>query len=484
MALAEYSKVFERNPTSLLEFGDFSGGEVLTKPPETLMPNELSYAENWDVEEDGMKLVVREGLVAVAATGATITSVYHFAPKNQLLYTAGGHLYKWDSGTQAGADLGALSSTGTPRYQEWGVKGSEILLIATGGNLQHYDGTTLSATTSGNANVVFIAHSRVVIAANGSADTVWSDIGDHTGWTHDSGDPSSSQTLPVGYKDGGDIIAMLPLSKDVVVFKDNGMIYRIIGSSPDWSVVEVARGAILPSADSALALAGDVWFLDRRDGIRSLATTAAYGDVGVTGEGKAVNKILAAQLASSAKIWHLRSEGKVWVLPAAGTKVYVYHYGPACWTHYSLPGTPVDVHSHPTSAETYIAIGQKIYNFGGDTDDGAAYTATVRPRVSREPKPHILVRFQVDYDPITQGNAAATVGSVTLALPSSNWDEDYAYGDTDVASADTDPLVPEFRSSAMTRQVWRSTVFQPEIVVTSGRIRVRKIYLWVKGVSS
>ena len=33
MALAEYSKVFERNPTSLLEFGDFSGGEVLTKPP-------------------------------------------------------------------------------------------------------------------------------------------------------------------------------------------------------------------------------------------------------------------------------------------------------------------------------------------------------------------------------------------------------------------------------------------------------------------
>jgi len=361
-----------------------------------------------------------------------------------------------------------------------------VLLIASGGRLQAYDGTPLlEVTPEGlSASTVFISTARVVIAKPGSSDTVWSAIGDHTNWTHDANDASSAQTLPVGYKDAGEILCLAPLSKDVVVFKSSGVVYRVTGSYPNWSVSEVARNCLVPSPFSALSLAGDVWFLDVRDGIRRLATTAAYGDVGLASEGSAVGSAVAASLTSDARIWHVKNRRQIWIQPGVSSRLYVYHYRVGGWTHYSyLNGSGIADAACLVEA-SYVAASGGIYRTGGTKDGENDYIAIVRPRVTREPKPHVLVRFQVDYDLMNNGEGIALVGEVTLPLPMANLNEDIAFLDSEVSYADSDPLSRSVRQSVYSREVWRSGEFRPEILVRSGRIRIRKIYLWVKGVSA
>ncbi len=484
--LAEYTRVYERNPTTLLEFGDFSGGEVLNRPEDSLQPNELSFAENVDIDPSGAALTVRDGLELVCPVSDAVTGLWGWEAKSLLLFVSDGKLYKADLENHEGVLVGSLSGTGKPVFAEWGEKGSEVLLIASGGRLQAYDGTTLSEVTPEglSASTVFISNARVVIAKPGSSDTVWSAIGDHTNWTHDANDASSAQTLPVGYKDAGEILCLAPLSKDVVVFKSSGVVYRVTGSYPNWSVSEVARNCLVPSPFSALSLAGDVWFLDVRDGIRRLATTAAYGDVGLASEGSAVGSAVAASLTSDARIWHVKNRRQIWIQPGVSSRLYVYHYRVGGWTHYSYLNGLGIADAACLGEASYVAASGGIYRTGGTKDGENDYIATVRPRVTREPKPHVLVRFQVDYDLMNNGEGTALVGEVALPLPMANLNEDIAFLDSDEAYSDSDPLSPSVRQSVYTRQVWRSGEFRPEILVRSGRIRIRKIYLWVKGVSA
>ena len=95
----------------------------------------------------------------------------------------------------------------------------------------------------------FVRDGRVGAVSN---DWIYfSAVGECTDWeitSENAGLDDAPKKLEIGYKDGLNISAVVPLSTDLIIFKSSpgeqgtGKIYRLTGSYPNWSVLEVASG--------------------------------------------------------------------------------------------------------------------------------------------------------------------------------------------------------------------------------------------------
>lgn len=71
-------------------------------------------------------------------------------------------------------------------------------------------------------DMVFQRSARLCTSLSGSDRLTLSAVGDRFTWAVDDDDKSKGAWLDVGY---GDIIAVVPLATDRLIFKNNGMIY-------------------------------------------------------------------------------------------------------------------------------------------------------------------------------------------------------------------------------------------------------------------
>lgn len=248
---------------------------------------------------------------------------------------------------------GSLTGSLTPLSTIWGDPPVSIL-IASGGLLQKVQSDTLS-TISGSptCDIVLKKGGRVVVASGSSNTVKYSGVGDETNWT--SGTSSDSVELEVGYKSGGTINAMCPMGNDLIVFKTDGAIYRVISDYPDWSVVEIGRNMYNLNRFSAVQMMNDVLFLDRFHGIRMISAVQEYGDVKAGPFGEKINSALVSELGDTAMMWYLPSRAELWVKLNSGMKkVYVYNFQRNAWTTFEFPLEPVSAMSVGT--DTYISV--------------------------------------------------------------------------------------------------------------------------------
>ena len=252
---------------------------------------------------------------------------------------------------------GTLSGGSIPQATTWGDPPVDLLIVS-GGKLQCWDGSTLTTVDdSPTCDIVSKGGGRVIVASTLSDRISMSGVGDYTDWQFNGEGWTAMNAIwvDIGYKSGGNITSIATLNKDVVVFKADGVCYRIVGAYPDWSVVEIGRNITNINRFTVVQESNDVFFLDRHFGIHSIGSVAEYGDVKVSKFGKQINLMLSQEIGDGARLWNVPSRTELWVKPDDGFKwVYVLNLITGAWTVFSFPLEPVSVFS--LGSTTYLSM--------------------------------------------------------------------------------------------------------------------------------
>jgi len=456
----------KHNREQILRYVDFSGGLNLSQNEETIKDNELSQAENWEYSFPTGKLKTRDGLEFVKNLGVNIDTLFYADNLKIFLFSSGNTLYKLVG--DVSTNLGTLSSTDVPQYALWGDK----VLIASGGTLQSYDGTTLNSTGSPDTNIVFIRVGRVVVSKSGSDKLTFSGIGDEENWA--IGTDADMIEIDIGYKDGGDIISVVALATDIVVFKDSGSIFRVAGEYPDWAVYEITRSQTALTRFATVQAGNDVFFLSPT-GFMSLNAVQEYGNIKTSEEGYKVNHELAISADSGAKIWHVSSKGQIWVRTETSEYIWIYHTPIRAWTKFKFPSI-ITAHTSLDDGTEYVAMDQTLYKINGYTDDGVDIISNLRLKKQVARNEYFIKRMSLEYFRHIESLGSISTGllSIPFSIPATG---DIAYLDTDTAFSDNDLLV-ELNANKLDAQVrYRTEVIEPQVQLTTGSITLKNLIL-------
>jgi len=457
----------------VIQFTDFSGGINYAVPPEALANNECVTLLNWEYDFSSGVLKTRDGLKKISSLTDEINQLFYAKNLQILLASAGNKLYKYNNdGTFT--EIGNLSGSEIPVFAEWSNK----VLIASGGKLQSYDGSDLiTIVDSPLCDYVNVQYGRVIVSKQGEDYLYWSGIGDETNWNF-SGTDADALQLEVGYKDGGNIVAVKMLSKDVVVFKDNKRIYRVVGAYPNWTIYEISRDNGALSKFAVAEVGNSIAFIDE-SGIRSLDTVLEYGDIKVRDVGEKINIWLIRNLIpSQIRVWHVKPKGQIWVKLQDDKFIYVFHYANKAWTVFQFPqGCSAVVYDDTT---IYVALGTNLYKMSNTvlTDDGADIQAKLITKKIHPNRQFLLKRGKIFYQGLSTGTANLKINKLYKNLDISQ-SGDVAYLDSDIAYSDDAPVVQETSSLVEFRCNHRIPYLQPEITIISGNIKLLGLILEV-----
>ena len=389
------------NPTQRTQtttIRDFTGGLNLSDPPLLLKESQLLEATNWQYSDTGDGIETRDPLIPNACLVPPGFRATFLPPiDGVLLVVVDGSLYSFPSllkeyspGLFSCADftwmrlgvwncslvgvhsndscdaflgersldfpvnynpalyspdyVGDMTGELEPIGAMWGDSAPD-LLIASGGKLQvyRYSGNLETMEDSPVCTYVTKRDGRVLVNdLEHSSRLVLSGVGDPANWkdAQDADDwiESDSIWIDVGYKSGGGISSIATLSKDMIVWKDNGTVYRLTGSYPDWAVYEIGRNVWNMNHYCPLEAGGDLYFPDRFYGFSSIKTVIQYGEMRAGTVGYEVNKVLSSEMDIDARMWAVPSRGEVWVKTNLGSRaVYVYKLRLRAWTVFEFP---------------------------------------------------------------------------------------------------------------------------------------------------
>ena len=244
-------------------------------------------------------------------------------------------VYAYDLETETvGAELGTLSGELYPLTASW----EEGLLIASGGKLQYFNGETLlTLKNSPMSTSVYVRAGRVLVSDDNNLR--YSSVGDEETWDSDSNDDSLGVFVEAGYKDGGKLLAMVNLSSDVLMIKDNRRVYRLSGEYPDWSMGEISRNVDLSGRLSVCAVSNAVFVLGRNE-LQSIQTTADYGDM----KAQSVSTLVESEIKNLPEATLLRfvpSRSQIWAI--SGNEALLYDLVTQSWYKRKFNSPVVDV---------------------------------------------------------------------------------------------------------------------------------------------
>lgn len=389
----------KNSESQLREYSDFRGGGLNLSASERFLDlGEVAGGKNFCYERNSGRLRTLEPLSLVLTASGDVTSLY-WSLNYGVMFVSGKTLYRIEN--DRAVELGELTGSDIPVFCDWGEEDDRRLYIASGSIVQWYDGSTLQTQTpvaidesdpSGDkwnsANDVLVREGRLLLARSGKDRLKFSGIGDPDNWQYQDenlGDDdidvhtdADAQWVDIGYKEGGDIIRILPITRDLVIFRSDGSLYRLFSSYPDWTVIRVASQVDPVNRDAIAAVGNDLMFLDKDRGIRKVSAIQAYDDIAVTEqEGQKVNAWLAAHFTESARLWTLPDRGEIWVKPSALNDVLCWNERYKGWTRMDL-GTPVTA-ACEADGVVYLALGANIYRL----TDSAANPA-IKPEMEIE----------------------------------------------------------------------------------------------------
>ena len=353
-------------------YPSFNGGLDLTVPPESLPSNELKAAMNVEFSRLTGGMRVRGGLVWSGRFDGAVGDVAPVPGKRGFLVRERGSRKVWFFTWSCIWPVeGELAGDGDMSAAAWGEPGE--MVVATGGKLQRFEpygagGLPSLRDIEGSpeeCRLAFVRSGRVGVV-DGPDTLRFSWVGDCEQWDNDPDDESTGQFIEIGYKDGMDINAIVPLSKDLIVFKcpkdepDKGVVWRLTGDFPEWWPLEAAHDTGTFSQRTVQAVGNDVFYLSPL-GLATLGTVTQYGEVRTAWPDRKVAPTLTRLLRDTAQLWNVPVKEQLWVLPAEGEEdIWAFDYGLGIWTQLHFPQVPV--YAAGVDKSLYVFIGSDLYH--------------------------------------------------------------------------------------------------------------------------
>ena len=520
-------------------YPSFDGGLNYSVPNESLPKNELKEALNVEFSSKTGAMTVRGGLVWSSGFEYDIVDVVPVpGDKGFLVRTrnsTGGEkvfYYVWNYVWEVD---GLFSGFNYPSIVKW----DDYYIVASGGQLQKFT-PTLSPTLEDIANAP-VSYCNHVFTRDGrvgcvfKSDTImFSATGDCTRWptvdikteevSINTGEGNGGpQFVEIGYHDGMDIDAIVPLSQDLIIFKsphgesvaygkkstksepDKGTIFRLTGQFPDWQVLEVAHNTGTFNSRSVQVVGNDIFYLTVA-GLATLSNVTAYGDVKTAWPDRKVSSVLTPLLDKTAQLWNIPVKQQLWVIPSLDTKglsetalelkkqIWVLDYTKGVWTKFKFPEIPT--YAIGIDDRLFIFIGRDMYELKDnytqdDMKDDSSDTGTTKKDIEAI---MVLGSLLNGWQTLIKGVFAsfyimpgceAKLMLKKFSLPfESNIDPDYIYdppnSTVDYAYTDDDPLFQEGGvMTARRRCVVRDWAIMPEIRFKGGCSSVSTIGLEV-----
>ena len=461
----------------------------MSVPPESLQRNELKEAVNVEFSPSTGAMTVRGGMVWSGRFDSEIDCIVPVAGRRGFLVRRKDkrtlQYFRWEFITDVS---GTLTGNGDLSVIPWGSD----WLVASGGKLQRFteDPMPQLITISASPNecrIVFTRDGRVGVV-NGNDTLTFSAVGDCDSWENDPDDESTAQYVEIGYKDGMDIKAVVPLSRDLMVFKspndepDKGTIFRFTGDSADftWAVLEAAHNTGTFSQKSIQAVGNDVYYAGV-SGIASLSAVTSYGEIKAQWPDRKVSPALVPQIDDTAELWNVPVKQQLWVLPSKSAKeIWVLDYTRGIWTKFQFPqniiyAAGVDNALYLfTSRDVYrVEDGFSVDNVLGDngTFTKSAIEAKMRMGTLIAGSQILVKRVFASFGLLPGCEAQLWLGKFCMKF-SGGGAVDYIYdapNDTQKAYEDDDPLYPTGGTLTSRRQcIVRDWAITPEVKITGG----------------
>lgn len=310
--------------------GAFYHGINLSRNAQAIQPTEAVQLHNceFDVEDGSVRTCDGVSVKHTAEIG--IVSLFFVPQADLFLYILSNkEIYTVSQDFQTQQRIGEVTGTNPAQFVIFG----DVVVIATGGKLNYFDikTKTFGIISESPESIGITSRQGRLVAFNNTSDTLYySAIGDHMSWKNSPGDVSTGQSVSVGYKDAGNIIAADFLADLVMIYKEDGHAYKVTGdpATDEFAVLPVSTTAFCISPYATCNINSKTFFAGMA-GFNSYTPTAAYGDVASFEEGLNVNSVLSQIITKNCKMWHLPSKKQIWIAPGDTTKpglVYIYHY--------------------------------------------------------------------------------------------------------------------------------------------------------------
>ena len=416
-------------------------------------------------------------------TLSSITGLFYSKALSSWFFTgirsSNHYLYKTDLSAQP-TEIGQLTSTDRPFLCDW----SDKLIIASGGKLQSYDNTTFTTIEdSGNeptaVNFAFTRFGRVVAVQDTGAKSDYlgySGVGDETNWTTSTA--SDYLETQVGYKDAGDIVAVVPLRSTLVVFKSSGIVYRVDNEPSDWTITEIGRNVSCEAMGCAVGVENTVFFLGQ-NGFAALNPAQEWGDLMFLTEQKPfvnVNVNLKGNVDSNARVWHVPARAQVWIKTQADNRICIYDLRKQAFTFRETSADVIDVVCK--DGDTYLAMGTGIYKIdpSSDEDDGNEIAMNIKGKRYVSLNNYHLSAVFGEFSTYKEGNITLTAGknSFNVILPEAGT-KIYDLRNTEIFSLSSTAIYSDTRTTLRKKRNSRNETFQFEITCSNGSVGIRRL---------
>ena len=489
-------------------YSGFDGGLNLSVPSESLPKNELKEAVNVEFSPLTGSMKVRGGLVWSGKFDREISDVVPVRGRRGFLvkprYSDTPYYFRWNNIWPVQGAISRITKMSIAAWEEIDTtfgyeKKVDCWLIASGGQLYKFSDAPIpkveAIVGSPISYIVFVREGRVGVVSDD--DTIkFSAIGDCEDWTEDDTTESSSKYIQIGYKDGMKIDAVVPLSKDLIIFKspegepDKGTIYRLTGEYPDWQVVEVAHNTGTFSQQSVCAVGNDIIYATVA-GIATLSTVTNYGEVKTAWPDRKVSNALTPELDATARVYDVPVKQQVWVSPSENSKkIWVFDYARGIWTTFEFPDKIV--YAAGVDNQLFVFIGQDLYEVNDSYTQDELRDTGKQMITARMKLGTLLTGMQIlvkgafaSFELKPECRAELRLGKWKMPFAFGGT-VDYIYGDPSdrnsnyyqYASEDTDPLIPQGGVLTSRRRcIVRDWAITPEIVIEGGGCSVSTIGL-------
>lgn len=393
---------------------DFSGGLNTSTSVDGIAENQLARATNVEVDHATGKLKTVAGTIDVLKVENLFGAAYDEINQKFLLVDKAKLVYVFDHKTNALSNaIGVLSGTLYPICTSW----EDGLLIASGGKLQYFNGIELiTITDSPNASSVYVRAGRILITDENNIH--YSGVGDETNWVEETNDDSSAKFIEAGYKDGGKLLAMVNLSSDVLIIKNNRRVYRLSGEYPDWQMNEISRNVEASGRLSVCAVASSVFVLGRNE-LQNIQTTADYGDMKPQNVATLIEREL-ANLPENALLRYVPSLSQIWAI--SGTVALMFDLVTQSWYKRQFNSQVLDVIT--VEDEVYIIKPDRVskLNEASFFDSGEALVWNLQCKRHISHYDYFLKHTAISYTPLNENFSRGQVraGAVVVDLPLPN----------------------------------------------------------------
>ena len=384
---------------------------------EQIADNEMQECENFLYERDSLKLVGRGGLSdPLVSFEANVIGLYHDTDSNvRFVFLA--NKTAWLVKGKTAVKVGNLTGNGIPVCCKFQNK----LWIASGGKLQYTDHTDIyTVTGSYDCDIVFERFGRLATTKTGQDYIYYSGIGDGTQWEDDTNDDSTSKSVEIGYGDSGDILAVVPLSADLMIVKSNGNIYQLVGDKDynSWRVDRIATSTNPVGNNCAENIGADVVYLTTA-GMKMLSTTMDYGNIQAQTIGDKFNRLL-TKSQYEPRMYHLSKLRTILIQPTSDRRYIVaYNYGLQSATVLRF-AVEVSGVTETNDEDIYLTAGNSLYqwdtSFTTDSGEDIVYKMKMKDVIGAN---KMLVKgVDTLFYSEDIGEVVVTVGKVQFSAPS------------------------------------------------------------------